>query len=1394
MAQIILHGDLGERFGSRHEINVRSPAEAIRALDANFRGFRGHLLKEAQDNVSYKIIVGDEELTDAAHIAYPSGRQTISFVPLIAGSGGKGFSIGEIIIGAALVAASWWAGGSAGIAYFGAEAAGTISSVGMAVGMSMALGGIYQLLAPHPKTPNAGTASSYIFNGAVNTTAQGAPVPVGYGRMIVGSVIVSGGISSDPIPASLTPMSGVTEILVPTPDLTVTDPTVGNFNGWVSGGGGSGGGKGGASGGATEDPNTLQSHAYASFVDLICEGEIGGLVNGAQSIYVNGTPLQNPNGSFNFAGLAIYFANGAQSQSVIPEIGNRIQSETIVGAQVYYAVPVIKTITDQTVTGARVTIEVPQLTYQDPSNGDIHGSSVGIAIDVQTQGSGFLNVVTDTISGKCTSPYERDYVFTLTGSPPWDIRVRRTSPDPTDVDTQNLVFFQAYSEIIDTNLSYANSAISGMMIDSAQFSSVPVRSYDVKLLKVKIPANYNPTTRAYSGIWDGSWAIAWTDNPAWAFYDLLTNTRYGLGQYVTPDQVDKWSLYQIAQYCDELIPDGFGGTRPRFTCNIYFQQQADAFKVIQDLASIFRGVAFWSNQTITARQDAPADPVYLFSPSNVSDGLFTYAGASAKARHTVVYVTWNDPLQQYQQKVEYVEDQNAVKKFGVVPVSVVALGCTNRGQAHNVGEWILYVEQNESETVTFKTGVEGSGIMPGSVILVSDPTRAGERLAGRVNAATINTVTIDDDFNPVGGSLMAAILPDGTFQEVSIVSKSGRTFTVTPNWNIAPNPQAQWAISQPNLVPQQFRIISISDSVAKDGNYTITAIAHNPNKYAAIEDGALLEALPIIDFTSAPPPVTNETLTEQLYVTAGQLKSLVLISWTAQGNTTSYLVSYKKDGGNFYDMPAQNSPSIDIRNLDPGVYVFKIVAKDVLGHLSAPVIIDYTVLGDQTPPANVKGFQIVEEAGDLLLTWSPNADVDLGGYEIRQGDSWDTGTLIVTQYGGTTFKVRPTVAGIYYYHIRAISTGGVYSAAVSDASITLVAPAPVDQFNVIQSNNTIQFLWLQNPELDITGYEIREGDTWSASVLVVQLLATHFSLPLNNAATRTFWIKAIRAPGIYSDVAVFSTNTLTPVPNMNELVTSDQEALGWPGQKIYCSVVSTELVQDNNTARAEYIFDVSLGADFNCINTVGLTLGSVTYDTVTWASATFAWNSSTAGRQWIPSGDINSVSARVQIGRQTGLQTNEVDGWDCASTVSTLGTAATTSSYVTYQAGRYNNGIYVGDLTKVDWAVTVPAEFSCVFWYQPAAINDSVLWSVTDGTHSLRVGYSVSRNLFYLEDQTGNQVTVAFPFAVGDYLIIGVSQDLANRALYIGNLTGTVASASESIVPIGTFNKIQLHG
>ena len=817
------------------------------------------------------------------------------------------------------------------------------------------------------------------------------------------------------------------------------------------------GGKGGGGSGrvAQEAPDSLKSRAFARVLDLLCEGEIEGLVDGLKSIFLDGTPIQNTDGSYNFTGINYATRNGTQGQTYIQGFPGA-ESENLVQIKVTTSVPVVRTILDSEVNAVRVRVSTPQLTSQDTTNGDINGTEVQFKISIQADGGGYVEFITDSFNGKTTSKYERSYLIPLDGGAPYDVKLERITADSLTVALQNDIYFEAYTEIINAKLSYPNSALVGAVIDSQQFQNIPLRSYHCKLKRVQIPSNYNPVTRVYTGVWDGLFTIAWTNNPAWCFYDLITEPRYGLGQFIDADQVDKWALYEIGKYCDELVPDGFGSTEPRFACNVYWQTQAEAFKVLQDMASIFRGMIFWQTGAVTAIQDAPSDAAFGFTNANVIDGLFNYSGTSLKTRHTVALVSWNDPADFYNRKVEYVENRAGIERFGVIETSITAVGCTSRGQAHRVGKWLLYSEYYETETVSFGTGAEGAIGRPGQVIKIHDQNRVGARLGGRIVSATSTSVTVDNAFTPIDGETYTLFvnLPDGTIEEKTVASIVGNVINITGSFSQTLQKNTIWMISSEMIEPQTFRIVSVTEN---EKGYEVVALEHNPDKYALIEQDIILTPVNTSLLTQTPASPASVNATESLYASGAEVASLIDITASTVLAAVAYEFSWKRDNGNINIIPATAVAHAEIRRAEPGFYTISCVAIGITGKRSLPATTTIQVLGKTAPPGDVQNLNFTPLSGTVgFLTWDLSVDLDvlIGGYvrlrysPVVDGSAeWNNSVDIGPALAGNARNATvPLVNGTYL--AKFIDSSGISS--VTEAIVITTASSLIN-LNVVET-------------------------------------------------------------------------------------------------------------------------------------------------------------------------------------------------------------------------------------------------------------------------------------------------------------------------------------------------------
>ncbi|WP_075677753.1 phage tail protein [Stenotrophomonas sp. TD3] len=736
-----------------------------------------------------------------------------------------------------------------------------------------------------------------------------------------------------------------------------------------------------------ETPDSLHSISYAKVLDLTSEGEIRGLVAGNQSIYLNEVPIQNSDGTFNFNGVRVETRSGTQDQEYIAGLPS-VENEIGVGVELRDT-PVVRTASGQDLSAVRIRFGVPALQRQNTENGDTEGYAVEYAIDLSTDGGAFSTVLTNAFRGKTTTEYQRSHRIDLPPGNQWQVRIRRLTPNAnssTVADTVNVI---SMTEIIDVKLRYPNCAIAAIQIDGSQFQGKPTTAYRIWGRIIRVPSNYDPIARTYTGVWDGTFKSAWTNNPAWVFFDMVTNDRFGLGDRIPLDWVNRYRLYEIAQYCDQLVSDGMGGMEPRFTCSLYLQTRESAHKVLQDMASMFRGISFYAAGQIMASADMPKDPVYTYSQANVVDGKFTYTGSGSKARHTVALVSWSDPDDFGRQKVEPVQLQEGIARYGVNQIEVTAFGCHSKSQAQRVGLHILYSENLETETVSFAVGLDALNCMPGDVIQVADAKRAGRRNSGRISAASASSVTLDVvPPSMQAGDLLRATLPSGKTEArtISGVNPGTRVVTVSAPWSAVPVAQSIWATESTDLVLQQFRVISITE---EDGlTYRITALQHRPDKFAAIDDGTRLEPPPIsIVPPSVQPPPANVRMSSHVVIDQGIATPVLTIEWDAADKAIAYDVEWRRDDLNWVRIGRVGTTSAEVRGVYAGRYLARVRAVNALNAVSQPTLSALTdIQGKTEPPPALTSLTATPVVYGIRLAWSfPPGATDTERTEIWRG-------------------------------------------------------------------------------------------------------------------------------------------------------------------------------------------------------------------------------------------------------------------------------------------------------------------------------------------------------------------------------------------------------------------------
>ncbi|ENU4085863.1 host specificity protein J [Enterobacter asburiae] len=675
----------------------------------------------------------------------------------------------------------------------------------------------------------------------------------------------------------------------------------------------------------TEQPDDLQSVAKAKILLALGEGEFAGGLT-ARDIYLDGTALENADGSQNFSGVAWEFRSGTQAQKYIQGIPGT-ENEINVGTEVSSTNAWTRTFTNTQLSAVRLRLKWPSL-FKQEDDGDLVGYSVNYAIDLQTDGGTWQTVLNTSVTGKTTSGYERSHRIDLpqAGST-WTIRLRKITADANSAKIGDTMTLQSFTEVIDAKLRYPNTALLYIEFDSSQFNgSIPQISCEPRGRVIRVPGNYDPETRTYSGTWTGAFKWAWTDNPAWIFYDLVVTDRFGLGNRLTAANIDKWTLYQVAQYCDQPVPDGKGGsgTEPRYTCNVYIQDRNDAYTVLRDFAAIFRGMTYWGDDQIVALADMPRDVDFTYTHANVVDGKFVYSSSTIKSRYTNALVSWSDPANGYADAMEPVFEQELVARYGFNQLEITAIGCTRQSEANRKGRWGI-LTNNKDRIVTFDVGLDGNIPQPGYIIAVSDRNLSGRDLGGRLSAVNGRVLKLDRVPSAKAGDRIMVNLPSGITQSRTIQSLSGEMVTVTTAFSELPQAEAVWVIESDELYAQQYRVISVTDN--NDGTYTITGANHDPDKYARIDTGAVIDQRPVsvIPPGNQSPPV-NIALSSFSVIQQNISVETMRVSWDQPQNAIAYEAQWRRNDGNWVNVPRSSTTSFDVSGIYAGRYLVRVRA------------------------------------------------------------------------------------------------------------------------------------------------------------------------------------------------------------------------------------------------------------------------------------------------------------------------------------------------------------------------------------------------------------------------------------------------------------------------------------
>ncbi|MDR9533190.1 phage tail protein [Acinetobacter nosocomialis] len=719
-------------------------------------------------------------------------------------------------------------------------------------------------------------------------------------------------------------------------------------------------------------PDSAQSKTYIKELIGLAEGEVEGLANGYQSILLEDTPLQDENGNKNFENVTVNFRSGTNDQEYI-EGFPAVENEIPIDVELKSSTPWVRSFNNLDLDAVRLRLRWGPLRTQDPVNGDVTGYSIEYAVDLQTDGGAWAEVLRAKVSDKTSENYERAHRIDLPEADSgWLVRIRRITPNSSSDYISDKMYVKAVTEVIDAKLRYPNTALISLQYDAETFGgSVAKLAVDLKGVKIKVPTNYNPETREYIGLWDGTFKRAYSNNPAWIYYDLCTSKRYGIGERITESMLDKWSLYRLAQYCDELVPDGLGGQEPRFTCNIYLQSAEDAYSILTKLAGVFRAITYWDGDSIVCDADIPQDTYFTYTRANII-GEPDHNGTRARDRHNAVKVAWDNPANHYKTEYEFVRDEKAISEMKQVRLlELDAWGCTSRGQAQRAGLWALKSEQLETRTVTFKVGLDGHIPLPGKVIEFADPIFAGRANGGRISAISADrkSITLDrDDVVAVAGDRLIINGEDGKAQTRIVQAITGRVITVSVAFDeIAP--QNVWVIDAQDLATLKFRVLSVVQSDSHQ--FTITALEYNPKKFDAIDHGAHYIDVPIsIVNPNIQEPVSNIVITSEDRVDQGINVATMVVSWTQAKGAVKYLVEWRKDDGSWIKLPVTGNNSIEVPGIYAGNYQAKVTAVNASDISSLPTYSVVTKLnGKQGLPPALAFIQATGILFGMRLNW-----------------------------------------------------------------------------------------------------------------------------------------------------------------------------------------------------------------------------------------------------------------------------------------------------------------------------------------------------------------------------------------------------------------------------------------
>ncbi|MEQ9944099.1 phage tail protein [Pectobacterium aroidearum] len=736
--------------------------------------------------------------------------------------------------------------------------------------------------------------------------------------------------------------------------------------------------KGGGSNARTpvESPDSIQSTSYAKILLALGEGEFTGGLDGTR-IFLDGTPITDANGNANFSGVTWEFRPGTPDQSYIPGFPG-VENEITVSTELTSQAAWVRSLTNTQLSAARLRFSWSAL-QQQYDNGDVGGYRVEYAVDVATDGGSYQQLLITAVDGKTTTKYERSHRIDLpNANTGWQIRVRRITPNSTSNRIADRMVIEAITEVIDAKLRYPETALLFVQFDAKQFQNIPVVSCEPDGRIIRIPSNYDPVARSYSGTWDGSFKWAFTNNPAWIYYDIQITERFGLGNRVRAENLalTKWDLYRIAQYCDQLVPDGRGGsgTEPRFLCDVYIQSQEEAWTVLNDLAAIFRGATFWANNQMNVIADMPRDIDYIVTRANVKDGKFTYSNASEKTHYSQAMVSWSDPANGYQDAIESVNDNKLVRRYGVKQADVTAIGCIRQTEAIRRGKWILHTNDAD-RAISYTMGFDGDIPVPGSIVGVADALLAGRPLGGRISAVDGRNITLDRVSSAATGERLIVNLPSGKAQGRTIEAVNDKIVTVTTEYSETPIPESVWAVDATDLALQLYRVIGVVEG--DDGaSFDITGIQYDPDKWAKIDTGTRIEPRPIsVIPPSVQPAPANVAISSYNAVDQGINITTLRVTWDRAESAIAYEAQWRRDNGNWINASRTSALGFEVSGIYAGQYQSRVRAINASEISSMWANAQETTLnGKEGNPPPLASFTTAPLVFGIQLDWSFPAD------------------------------------------------------------------------------------------------------------------------------------------------------------------------------------------------------------------------------------------------------------------------------------------------------------------------------------------------------------------------------------------------------------------------------------